>query len=56
MLRVCVPPVPVVVEKMLVQFVASGDTWIWNALPYAASQLSTTWQTDCVEPRSTCSH
>ncbi len=29
---VWVPPVPVVVEKMVVQVVASGDTWIWKAL------------------------
>src|SRR5690348_10613071 len=41
---------------MLVQLVASVDTWIWNALPYAASQLSTTWQMLYVAPRSTCIH
>src|SRR4029079_14260718 len=50
------PPVPVVVEKIVVQFVASLDVWIWTDLPYAAYQLSTTWQIDWVEPRSTCSH
>src|SRR5215469_11807147 len=41
---------------MVVQLVASLDTWIWNALPYAASQFSVTWQIDCTEPRSTCNH
>src|ERR1700704_2796480 len=54
--RVWVPPVPVVVEKIEVQFTASGDVWIWNALPYAASQFSVTWQIDWLDPRSTCSH
>src|SRR5215469_3525620 len=55
-LSVWVPPVPVVVEKIDVQVVASVEVWIWNALPYAVSQCSVTWQTDCTEPRSTCSH
>src|ERR1041384_8282937 len=55
-LSVCTPPVPVVVLKMLVQLAASADTWIWNDRPYAASQLSTTWQTVAVAPRSICSH
>ena len=50
------PPVPVVVEKIEVQFVPSGDVWIWNALPYAVSQFSVTWQIVWLEPRSTCSH
>ena len=50
------PPVPVVVEKIVVHVVASGDVWIWNALPNAVSQFNTTWQMDCVEPRSTWSH
>src|SRR5205814_7882562 len=54
--RVCVPPAPVVVEKTVVQADASADTWIWNALAYAASQVSTTWQTDCEAPRSTWIH
>src|ERR1039457_1396492 len=53
---VWMPPVPVVVEKIGVQFTASGDVWIWNALPYAVSQFRVTWQIDWVEPRSTCSH
>src|SRR5215468_1675707 len=55
-LRVWVPPVPVVVEKMVVQVELSVEVWIWNALPYAASHCSTTWQTACAEPRSTSSH
>src|SRR5260370_250743 len=54
--RVWMPPVPVVVEKIEVQFVPSGDVWIWNALPYAVSQFSVTWQIDWLDPRSTCSH
>src|SRR5689334_17563832 len=41
--RSSMPPSPVVVEKMLVQFEPSGDTWIWYARPNAASQLSVTW-------------
>src|SRR5260370_24189590 len=55
-LRVCVPPVPVVVEKIVVQFTASGDVWIWNAVAYAASHCSTTWVIEALDPRSTCSH
>src|SRR6266851_5137817 len=55
-LRVCVPPVPVVVEKIGVQFTASGDVWIWNAVAYAASHCSTTWVIEALAPRSTCSH
>src|SRR5713101_8958453 len=54
--RVCVPPVPVVVEKIEVQVVPSGDVWIWNALPYAASHCRTTWVIEALEPRSTSSH
>ena len=42
-LRVCVPPVPVVVLKMFVQPpVPVSETWIWKAFAYAASQVSTT--------------
>src|SRR5450755_658726 len=41
---------------MEVQVVPSGEVWIWNALPYAVSQFSMTWQIDWVEPRSTSSH
>src|SRR5690348_2757298 len=41
---------------MVVQVAASGDTWIWNAVAYAASHCSTTWLTDAVAPRSTCTH
>ncbi len=50
------PPVPVVVEYTSVHAVPSGDTWILNALPYAASQVSTTWLIDAEAPRSTWSH
>src|SRR5581483_7191136 len=53
---VCTPPVPVVVEKIEVQVELSVDVWIWNAVANAASQFSTTWHTDCVDPRSTSSH
>src|SRR3954452_987679 len=38
------PPVPL------------SDTWIWKDVAYAASQVSTTWQICCDDPRSTCSH
>src|ERR1039457_1090165 len=41
---------------MEVQVDPSGEVWIWNALPYAVSQFSVTWQIDWVEPRSTSSH
>src|ERR1700676_2441966 len=41
---------------MVVQVDPSGEVWIWNALPYAASQFRTTWQIDWDEPRSTSSH
>src|SRR5256885_17215661 len=41
---------------MVVHAVPSGDVWSWNALPYAASQLSTTWLMACVPPRSTWIH
>src|ERR1039457_6772240 len=41
---------------MEVQVVPSGEVWIWNAVAYAASQFSVTWQMDWVEPRSTSSH
>ena len=50
------PPVPVVVEKMVVQVELSLETWIWNALAKAVSQSRLTWQIDWVEPRSTSSH
>ena len=50
------PPVPAVVEKMVVQVVPSGEVWIWNALAYAASQFRATWVIEALEPRSTCSH
>src|SRR5262245_4594680 len=54
---VCVPPAPVVVEKIVVNGpVAAGAVWIWNDRANAASQVSTTWQTVAVAPRSTCSH
>src|SRR5450755_3219106 len=41
---------------MEVQVVPSGEVWIWNAVAYAASQFSVTWQMDWVEPRSASSH
>ena len=48
---------PVVVEKIVVNGpVAAGAVWIWNAVANAASQVSRTWQTVAVAPRSTCSH
>src|SRR6266545_3168150 len=50
------PPVPVVVAKIEVQVVPSGDVWTWNDLAYAASHCSTTWVIEAVEPRSTRSH
>src|SRR5215475_11074994 len=55
-LSACVPPVPVVVEKIEVQVELSVETWIWNALPYAVSHINVTWQIDWTEPRSTSSH
>src|SRR5262245_22346997 len=36
--------------------VAEPDTWIWNAVAYAASQFRTTWLTVAVAPRSTWIH
>ena len=50
------PPGPVVVDYTVVQDVPSSDTWIWKALPYAASQRSTTWSIVAFAPRSTWSH
>src|ERR1017187_1782563 len=41
---------------MEVQVVPSGEVWIWNAVAYAVSQFSVTWQIDWGEPRSTSSH
>ena len=32
---------------------ASGEVWIEKDLPYAASQISTTWVMFAVAPRST---
>src|SRR4051794_33043754 len=55
--RVWVPPVPVVVAKMVVNGpVAAGAVWSWNAVPNAASQVSTTRQMVAVAPRSTWTH
>src|SRR5260221_383025 len=54
--KVWVPPVPVVVEKMVVQVELSLETWVWNAVAYAASQARGTWQIVWTEPRSTSSH
>ena len=51
------PPAPVVVEKIVVNGpVAAGAVWIWNDRANAASQLSTTWVTFAVAPRSTWIH
>src|SRR5215472_5235415 len=50
------PPVPVVVEKIVVHVELSAEVWIWNAVANAVSQSSPTWQTDCTDPRSTSSH
>src|SRR4029453_6800383 len=51
------PPVPVVVEKIVVNGpVAAGAVWIWNDRANAASQVSRTWQTVAVAPRSTWIH
>src|SRR5882762_6408312 len=50
------PPVPVVVEKMVVQLVPSGEVWIWKPLAKAASQFNTTWLMVSLAPRSTWSH
>src|ERR1700722_17278611 len=41
---------------MVVQVELSLETWIWNAVAYAASQYSATWQIVWTEPRSTRSH
>src|SRR5258706_99541 len=41
---------------MDVQVTASAETWSWNAVAYAVSQVSTTWEIVAVAPRSTCSH
>jgi hypothetical protein len=46
----------VVVEKIDVHVVPSGDVWIWNDLPNAVSHCRTTWQIGCDEPRSTWIH
>src|SRR2546428_37094 len=56
MLRVWMPPVPAVGEKIVVPAVPSGEGWIWNDLAYAVSQFSTTWVIEALDPRSTCSH
>src|SRR5690348_13447519 len=51
------PPAPVLVEKIVVNGpVAAGAVWIWNDRANAASQLSTTWVTFAVAPRSTWIH
>src|SRR5919201_4815562 len=41
---------------MLVQVELSADTWIWNAVAYAASHCRVAPQMLCVDPRSTSSH
>ena len=47
------PPSPSVTTAESVQFTASGEVWILYPLPYADSQLRTTRETGCTEPRST---
>src|SRR5256885_9325984 len=47
------PPVPVVVAKLVVQLLASAETWSWKARPKAVSQFSPIRQTSCELPRST---
>src|SRR5258708_4745911 len=54
--KVWVPPVPAVVEKIVVQVALSLETWILNALAYAVSQARVTWQIFETEPTSTLSH
>src|SRR6185295_4928709 len=41
---------------MFVHVVPLADVWTWNDRAYAASQVSTTWQIVCEEPRSTWIH
>ncbi|BCB79436.1 hypothetical protein GCM10022251_71770 [Phytohabitans flavus] len=41
---------------MFVHVVPLVETWIWYAEAYAASQLSTTWSTAALAPRSTWIH
>src|SRR2546430_10782696 len=47
------PPVPVVVAKIVVQLLASAETWSWKARPKAVSQFSPIRQRSCELPRST---
>ncbi len=54
--RFWTPPVPVVVEKIVVHVLASGEVWIWNPEANAASQFSVTDVMFAVAPRSTWSH
>ena len=53
---VCAPPVPVVVWYTVDQLDPLSDSWIWNAVAYAASQFSTTRLTVAAPPRSTWIH
>jgi hypothetical protein len=53
---VTVPPVPLAVDQIVVQLVASFEVWIEYAVAYAASQVSTTCWSVSTAPRSTCSH
>jgi hypothetical protein len=39
-----------------VQVLPSPEVWSWNALAYAVSQASTTWQIALLAPRSTWIH
>src|SRR4051812_16696264 len=54
--RSWLPPPPVVVEKMVVHVVPSGEVCTWNAVANAASQLRTTRLMVCEAPRSTRTH
>jgi hypothetical protein len=53
---VCVPPVEVVVEWIVVQVLPSVEVWSWYAVAYAPSHRSTTWQMLWLLPRSTRIH
>jgi hypothetical protein len=53
---VWVPPVPVVVEKIVVQADPLPEVWIWKAVAYAPSHCSTSRSMVAVAPRSTWIH
>jgi hypothetical protein len=53
---VCVPPVEVVVEWMVVQVLPSVEVCSWYAVAYAPSQRRTIWLMVALAPRSTRIH